>query len=249
MSTTYAMEHPEKGHIEYTDKKRYLWMSSLAMPAFPMLGIVLYFLFDSQWMLALPLVFSYLVIPFLDYAIGSDENNPPEEIVPQLEQDRYYRLLTWFTVPMHFIVLIAMAALGVVVMLAGFVAPRPGLPAPGVIWRIGATAAILCALANPSIVIEDRTPLSDIGLVVVDRETEREGVSQGQNADLSTALWLEVRGAEAHRVGRETRCPHVGRENDAQLHVVSKEAVVDALGGGGQNKFRTERLHHPKAEL
>jgi len=110
MSTTYILDHPEKGRIEYTDKKRYLWLSSLAMPLFPMLGIVLYFLFDSQWMLALPLAFTYLVIPFLDYAIGSDENNPPEEIVPQLEQDLYYRLLTWFTVPMHFIVLIAIAA-------------------------------------------------------------------------------------------------------------------------------------------
>ena len=109
MSTTYTLDHPEKGHIEYTDKKRYLWMSSLAMPLFPMLGIMLYFVYDSQWMLGIPLAFTYLVIPFLDYALGSDQNNPPEEIVPQLEADRYYRLLTYFTVPMHFIVLIAIA--------------------------------------------------------------------------------------------------------------------------------------------
>lgn len=110
MSTTYTLEHPEKGHIEYTDKKRYLWMSSLAMPLFPVLGIALYFIFDSQWMLAAPMLFSYVVMPFIDHVIGTDENNPPEEIVPQLEEDRYYRLLTWYTVPMHFIVLIAIAA-------------------------------------------------------------------------------------------------------------------------------------------
>ena len=109
MSVTYSLEHPDKGHIEYTDKKRYLWMSSLFMPLFPMLGIALYFAWGSQWLLAIPLVFTYLVIPLLDYALGSDTNNPPEEIVPQLEEDRYYRLLTWFTVPMHFIVLIAIA--------------------------------------------------------------------------------------------------------------------------------------------
>lgn len=109
MSTTYVLDHPEKGRIEYTDKKRYLWMSSLFMPLFPMLGIALYFLLDSQWMLVLPLAFTYLVIPILDYAFGSDENNPPEEIVPQLEADRYYALLTWLTVPMHFVVLIAIA--------------------------------------------------------------------------------------------------------------------------------------------
>lgn len=105
----YMLDHADKGHIEYTDKKRYLWMSSLFMPIFPMLGIGLYFLFDTQWMLILPLLFSYLLIPLLDYALGTDENNPPEEIVPQLEEDRYYRLLTWFTVPMHFVVLIAIA--------------------------------------------------------------------------------------------------------------------------------------------
>jgi alkane 1-monooxygenase len=109
MSKTYVLDHPEQGHIEYTDKKRYLWMSSLVMPLFPLLGIALYFVFDSQWMLVIPLLFNYLVIPFLDWALGSDTNNPPEEIVPQLEQDTYYRLLTWFTVPMHFVVLIAIA--------------------------------------------------------------------------------------------------------------------------------------------
>jgi alkane 1-monooxygenase len=82
---------------------------SLAMPLFPMLGIALYFAYDSQWLLGIPLLFSYVIVPLLDYAFGSDENNPPEEIVPQLEQDRYYRRLTWFTVPMHFIVLIGIA--------------------------------------------------------------------------------------------------------------------------------------------
>ncbi|MFK7977211.1 MAG: alkane 1-monooxygenase [Halioglobus sp.] len=109
MTTTYTLNHPEKGKIQYTDKKRYLWMSSLFMPIFPLLGIALYFATGSQWMLVAPLLFSYVVIPFLDHAIGTDENNPPEEIVPQLEEDRYYRVLTWFTVPMHFIVLFGIA--------------------------------------------------------------------------------------------------------------------------------------------
>ncbi|MEZ5556545.1 alkane 1-monooxygenase [Haliea sp.] len=109
MSVTYRLQHPEQGLIEYTDHKRYLWMSSLLMPLFPLLGVGLYFYWGSEWLLLVPLLFSYLVIPVLDYALGSDTNNPPEEIVPQLEDDRYYRLLTWFTVPMHFVVLIVIA--------------------------------------------------------------------------------------------------------------------------------------------
>jgi len=108
--TTYTLEHPEKGTIRYTDNKRYLWLLSVFMPIFPMMGIAAYFATGTQWALVLPLVFSYFVIPVLDWLFGSDENNPPEEIVPQLEEDRYYRLLTYFTVPMHFLVLIAIAA-------------------------------------------------------------------------------------------------------------------------------------------
>lgn len=107
--TTYTLNHPEKGVIEYTDKKRYLWMFSLLTPLFPMLGIGLYFALGSQWWLLTPLAYGYVLMPLLDWVIGSDENNPPEEIVPLLEEDRYYRILTWVTAPMHFVVLIAMA--------------------------------------------------------------------------------------------------------------------------------------------
>jgi alkane 1-monooxygenase len=107
--TTYTINDPEKGLISYRDKKRYLWLASVFMPIFPLLGIVVYLQTGMEWTLLLPLIFTYFVIPIIDWLFGSDENNPPEEIVPQLEDDKYYRLLTYFTVPMHFIVLIAMA--------------------------------------------------------------------------------------------------------------------------------------------
>ena len=48
-------------------------------------------------------------MPLLDSLIGEDENNPPEAVVPQLEADRYYRWLTWATVPLHFVALIGCA--------------------------------------------------------------------------------------------------------------------------------------------
>jgi len=35
---TYTLEHPDKGLITYTDKKRYLWLISMFMPAFPLMG-------------------------------------------------------------------------------------------------------------------------------------------------------------------------------------------------------------------
>lgn len=107
-------------------------------------------------------------------------------------------------------ILIAMAAVGALVMLVGFVAPRPGIPAPGVIWRIAATAAILAALANPSIVVEDRMPLSDIGLVVVDRSQSQSIGARAEQADAALArvsAWaaeqtnFELRTVEAPAAG------------------------------------------------
>lgn len=95
--------------MEYRDRKRYLWILSVLLPFMPLAGIFLYYRFGSEWLLAVPLLINYLFIPVLDWIIGSDTNNPPEEIVPQLEADRYYRYLTWVTVPMHFAVLIAVA--------------------------------------------------------------------------------------------------------------------------------------------
>jgi alkane 1-monooxygenase len=40
---------------------------------------------------------------------GEDFNNPPEEVVEKLEKERYYRVLTYLTVPMHYAALIVSA--------------------------------------------------------------------------------------------------------------------------------------------
>ena len=79
------------------------------LPLVPLLGLVLYFRYGNEWVLIIPLSINYIIIPILDWLFGMDINNPPEEIVPQLEEDRYYRYLTWVTVPLHFVTLIAVA--------------------------------------------------------------------------------------------------------------------------------------------
>jgi len=105
----YSTVHPDKGAIDYRDNKRYLWCLSVFLPLFPLFGIYLYFLTASQWSLLAPLAFAYVVIPVLDRILGSDNDNPPEEIISQLEEDLYYRVLTWLAVPLHFITLTGMA--------------------------------------------------------------------------------------------------------------------------------------------
>ncbi len=65
--------------------------------------------------------------------------------------------------------LLAMAGVALLTLLVGALFPRPGKPAPGTTWRAFAFAGLIAALSNPSVVLEDRESLSDIGVVVVDR--------------------------------------------------------------------------------
>jgi len=51
----------------------------------------------------------FIMGPELDWLFGEDENNPPEMLVPQLENDAYYRLLTYLTIPLHYLTFIAVA--------------------------------------------------------------------------------------------------------------------------------------------
>ena len=102
---TYSIEDAQKGLITYNDKKRYLWLISVFMPVFPLMGVFIFYRTGVEWTLCLPLLLNYTLMPLLDWLIGSDSNNPPEELVPQLEADKYYRYLTYLTVPLHFVTL------------------------------------------------------------------------------------------------------------------------------------------------
>jgi alkane 1-monooxygenase len=93
----------------YHDRKRLWWSLSVVFPLLPFLGMAAHAASGWQIALGLPLLISYGLMPLLDFLIGEDENNPPESAVPALEEDRYYRWLTWATVPLHFVALIGCA--------------------------------------------------------------------------------------------------------------------------------------------
>ncbi|HEX7157074.1 MAG TPA: hypothetical protein VF229_07645, partial [Burkholderiaceae bacterium] len=109
MSVVYSATDPRRGRIEYTDRKRHWWALSVAYPLLPFVGIAAHAASGLPIALGLPLVISYGLMPLLDLIIGEDENNPDEAVVPQLEADRYYRWLTWATVPLHFVALVGCA--------------------------------------------------------------------------------------------------------------------------------------------
>jgi len=106
----FARSYPyidEKGRpAEYVDRKRSLWLLSVVYPLFPVAAVWLHHVTGSEWLLIAPIIFSYGLGPLLDWAFGEDQSNPPEQTVPALENDYYYRVLTWLTVPLHVISLV-----------------------------------------------------------------------------------------------------------------------------------------------
>lgn len=106
---TYTATSPNDDAIHYVDRKRWLWLLSVVFPLQPFAGIWLHWNSGNELWLYLPLVTTYLFLPIIDWLLGEDKNNPPEEIVMQLERDKYYRRLTYATVPLHFITLIGSA--------------------------------------------------------------------------------------------------------------------------------------------
>jgi alkane 1-monooxygenase len=105
----YTATLPTGEAIHYVDRKRWLWMMSVLYPLQPFIGIGLHAGTGVEAWLLLPLGLAYVLGPLLDFAFGEDRQNPPEAVVPQLDNDRYYRYLTYAVVPLHFVSLIGTA--------------------------------------------------------------------------------------------------------------------------------------------
>ncbi|MGB5411350.1 MAG: alkane 1-monooxygenase, partial [Woeseiaceae bacterium] len=95
--------------IHYVDEKRYWWFLSVLLPLQPFVGMALHARFGHEILLLAPMLFNYTIVPLLDAIIGKDRNNPADEVIMQLEQDRFYRRLTYAVVPLHFVTLLSCA--------------------------------------------------------------------------------------------------------------------------------------------
>lgn len=92
--------------VRYTDRRRWLWSLSLAWPLLPVGSSLLAIeTHHAGWYWA-TLAIWYLIVPLIDHLLPPDASNPPPEVVPQLDADRYYRYLTYLTVPIHYLTLL-----------------------------------------------------------------------------------------------------------------------------------------------
>ena len=101
---------PDGAAVHYVDRKRWLWLFSVAYPLQPFIAIAMHASSGNELWFLLPFFSNYVVAPILDWLIGEDRNNPPEEVVMQLDQDPYYRRLTYLIVPLHFVTLVGTTA-------------------------------------------------------------------------------------------------------------------------------------------
>jgi alkane 1-monooxygenase len=86
--------------VAYRDRKRYAWLFSLLIPALVGLGPALYLAAHDARLLWAPVILIYAILPFVDILIGPDRSNPPEELVEALENQPFYRYITYAIVPL-----------------------------------------------------------------------------------------------------------------------------------------------------
>jgi alkane 1-monooxygenase len=97
---------PNGEAIRYVDRKRWLWLLSVIYPLQAFLPVCLHHISGSESWFVLLFVTNFVAIPILDMIIGTDGDNPPEQVAMQLNLDPYYRYLTYVTVGVHFIVIL-----------------------------------------------------------------------------------------------------------------------------------------------
>lgn len=117
--------------VEWNDRKRHLWIMGAIIPLIPltMWGMYAATGWSGVWFFG-PF-FVFVLIPLFDLMAGLDPNNPPDELIEALEEDRYYRWVTYAFIPLQLVGFIWGAYL-----LGG--GTLPGIPDPlSVLERIG----------------------------------------------------------------------------------------------------------------
>lgn len=89
--------------VKWVDGKRYLWLLGMVIPLLPIASAWFATLTTSELVWWFTPLFVYGFIPVMDWIVGGDPNNPPEEIVAELAKDRYYRYCVYGFIPLQFI--------------------------------------------------------------------------------------------------------------------------------------------------
>ena len=93
---------PQGSSDAWTDKKRYLWLIGLVVPSLAFAGYGLWLATGiGAWFWIGPVVI-LVVVPAIDLFAGLDQSNPPDDAIEALEQDKYYRWITYLFLPIQY---------------------------------------------------------------------------------------------------------------------------------------------------
>ena len=97
----------------WRDKKRYLWLMGLIVPTAVLVMLpVVWVLNQLGWQAAAQVPFwigpilVYVVLPLLDRRFGPDGENPPDDVMERLENDKYYRYCTFGFIPFQYLTVV-----------------------------------------------------------------------------------------------------------------------------------------------
>ncbi len=93
---------PRGSTEQWKDGKRYLWLLGLVVPSLVFIAIGLREATGwGVWLWIGPIVI-LVVVPLIDLVAGLDRTNPPDEVLERLENDRYYRWITYLYLPIQY---------------------------------------------------------------------------------------------------------------------------------------------------
>lgn len=90
----------------WTDRRRYLWLCGLIVPASPFLAFALVTTVGPGIFWAFGFLVMILLLPMIDLFRGIDTTSPPDEMFRELDEDRYYRWCVYLYLPLQYLGLI-----------------------------------------------------------------------------------------------------------------------------------------------
>ena len=86
----------------WRDTRKAAWPLALLVPTLPFTALAAWRAGAGSWAWWLTPFIVFGLIPLVDLLVGDNRDNPPEEAVPRLQQDGYYRWLTYLYLPVQY---------------------------------------------------------------------------------------------------------------------------------------------------
>lgn len=103
MTSTANSTVPAGSTDQWRDKKRYLWLIGLVVPSLAFIGYGVWAATGLGAFFWIGPVVILVVVPAIDLIAGLDRSNPPDDVIEALENDKYYRWITYLFLPIQYV--------------------------------------------------------------------------------------------------------------------------------------------------